>query len=376
MGKMLSRPMPGSNTVLTNRFFQVCFEPDDEGAGGQEPSFDFAAPTEALTLDKGARLLGDSLADDVPKGREREPNGRFKGAEKPAEDENKVVSLRPGQTDKAALDQKTEDPAPDENKAHSAEDDIEFEFEPEAEGKEPVRRKLSELVEAYEKASTLEKEIETLRSQASQVPAEYTAGLQQVVQDRGRYLQSLEYVAKLFNPAEPDPNLANPNHPNYDPQSYWAAKEAHDRSKTAIEQIRKEYEAEKAKQDEQTKLLLNAYMAREREALYKAWPEAKSPETAKQVAETLKRDYGFTDQEIAATSDHRMFLVVRDAMAFRASKAKEAEAVKVVRKLPKLVKGAARSTTDSKAAGRSQAMARLAETGSIHDAVKAIEGLI
>jgi hypothetical protein len=370
MGKMLSRPMPGSNTVLTNRFFQVCFEPDDEGAGGQEPSFDFAAPTEALSLDRGAQILGDSLADDVPKGREREPTtGRFKGGEKPAEDENKVVDLKTGKPPEKAEGQ-------EQTKAEAEDEDPEFEFEPEAEGKEPVRRRLSELVTAFEKAQTLEKEVEDLRGKASQVPTEYAEGLRQIVEDRGRYLQSLEYVSKLFNPVEPDPNLANPNHPNYDPQAYWAAKEAYDRSKTAVEQIRKEYEAEKAKQDEQTKLLLNAYMAREREALYKAWPEAKSPEVAKQVAETLKRDYGFTDQEIAATSDHRMFLVVRDAMAFRASKAKEAEAVKVVRKLPKLVKGAARSTTDSKAAGRSQAMARLAETGSIHDAVKAIEGLI
>jgi hypothetical protein len=359
------------NTVLTNRFFQVCFEPDDEGAGGgQEPAFDFANPTEALSLDRGAQILGDSLADDVPKGREREPNGRFKGAEKPAEDENKVVDLKTGKPPEKPEAQQ------EQAKAEAEDEDPEFEFEPEGEGKEPTRRKLSELVSAFEEAQTLKTEIETLRSQASQVPAEYTAGLQQIVEDRGRYLQALEYTAKLFNPIEPDPNLANPNHPNYDPNAYWAAKEAHDRSKAAIEQIRKEHETESAKQAEQQKMLLNAYLAREREALFKAWPEAKSPETAKKVSEALKSVYGFTDQEIKNTSDHRMFLVIRDALEFRASKAKEAAAVKVVRKLPKLVKGAARSTTDSKAAGRSQAMARLAESGSIHDAVKAIEGLI
>jgi hypothetical protein len=358
------------NTVLTNRFFQVCFEPDDEGAGGgQEPAFDFANPTEALSLDRGAQILGDSLADDVPKGREREPNGRFKGAEKPAEDENKVVDLKTGKPPEKPEAQQGQ------AKAEAEDEDPEFEFEPEAEGKEPVRRKLSELVTGFERAATLEKEIETLRSQASQVPAEYATGLQQIVEDRGRYLQSLEYVSKLFNPSEPDPNLANPNHPNYDPQAYWAAKEAHDRSKAAIEQIRKEYEAESAKQAEQSKVLMSAYLAREREALFKAWPEAKSPETAKKVSETLKSVYGFTDQEIANTSDHRMFLVIKDALEFRASKAKGAEAVKVVRKLPKLVKGAARSTTDSKAAGRSRAMDRLAQTGSIHDAVEAVKGL-
>lgn len=371
MGKMLSRPMPGSNTVLTNRFFQVCFEPDDEGAGGgQEPSFDFANPTEALSLDKGAQLLGDSL-DDAPKGRDRDPaTGRFKGGEKQAaEDENKVVDLKTGKPPEKPEGQ-------GQPKAEAEDEDPEFEFEPEAEGKEPVRRRLSELVTAFEKAQTLEREVEELRGKTSQVPTEYAEGLRQIVEDRGRYLQSLEHVSKLFNPAEPDPNLANPSHPNYDPQAYWAAKEAFDRSKTAVEQIRKEYEAEKAKQEEQHKLLLSTYLAREREALHKAWPELKSPEVAKKVTETLKRDYGFTDQEIAGTSDHRMFLVIRDAMEFRASKAKEAEAVKVVRKLPKLVKGAARSTTDTKAAGRSSAMAKLAETGSIHDAVKAVKGLL
>jgi len=363
----LARPAAGSNLVATNRFFQVCFKPEDEGAGGAaaEPAFDFAAPTEALSLDRGAQILGDSLKD---KPDNRDPaTGRFKGEQKEAEDPNKVVDLKTG---------KPPEKGEEQPKAEAEDDDPEFEFDPEEEGKEPTRRKLSELVAAFEEAQALKTEVETLRGQASQVPAEYTAGLQQVVQDRGRYLQGLEYVAKLFHPVEPDPNLANPNHPNYDPQSYWAAKEAHDRSKAAIEQIRKEYEAEKTKQDEQTKLLLNAYMAREREALYKAWPEAKSPETAKKVSEALKSVYGFTDQEIENTSDHRMFLVIRDALEFRASKAKEAEAVKVVRKLPKLVKGAARSTTDTKAAGRSAAMAKLAQTGSIHDAVKAVKGLI
>lgn len=358
----LARTVAGSNLVATNRFFQVCFKPEDEGAGGvSEPGFDFAAPTEALSLDKGAAILSESLKTEGA--RDREPNGRFKGTEKPVEEDPKVVDLKTGKPPVA------EDPA----KAEAEDEDPEFEFEPEAEGKEPTRRKLSELVTGFEKAATLEKEIETLRSQASSMPAEFTSGLQQIVQDRGRYLQSLEYVSKLFNPIEPDPNLANPNHPNYDPNSYWAAKEAHDRSKAAIAQIQQEYEAESSKQAEQQKILLNAYMAREREALFKAWPEAKNPETAKKVSAELKNVYGFSDEEIKNTSDHRMFLVIRDALEFRASKAKEAEAVKVVRKLPKLVKGAARSTTDSKAAGRSSAMAKLSQSGNIHDAVNVLK---
>jgi hypothetical protein len=349
---------------------------ETENSSGAEMAFDFDNPTEALSLDKAAQILGDSLKDDAPKGREREPNGQFAKRERQADDENKVVSLRPGQTDKAALDQKTEDPAPDAAKAEAEDEDPEFEFEPEAEGKEPVRRKLSELVEAYEKASTLEKEIETLRSQAGQVPEEYTTGLQETLQARATYIKGLEFVSKLFNPQPPNVAMLDQNSASYDPDGYRSAYQAYEQAKAAVERIRSEHEQLVKDQEAEQSALMKAHLAKEAAALHKAWPEIRSPEVAKQVAETLKRDYGFTDQEIAATSDHRMFLVIRDAMAFRASKAKEAEAVKVVRKLPKLVKGAARSTTDSKAAGRSQAMARLAESGSIHDAVKAIEGLI
>lgn len=121
---------------------------------------------------------------------------------------------------------------------------------------------------------------------------------------------------------------------------------------------------------------MDAYLSGEREQLYKAWPEVKTPETARKISADLKQNYGFSDQEIVNTTDHRMWLVVRDALEFRASKAKQAEAVKVVRGKPKLVKGAARSSTDSKAAGRSQAMAKLSQTGSIHDAVQAVKGQI
>lgn len=313
---------------------------DENQQTNDEPAFDFANPTEALTLDKGAQILGDSLKDDEPKGRDREPNGRFKGAEKATEgQDDKVVELKTGKPPVA------EEPV----KAEAEDDDPEFEFEPEAEGQEPVRRKLSELVSAFEKAQTLEKEVEELRTRSSEVPAEYTAAVQEILPKSAAYAKGLELISKLFNPTPPNQNLANPNHPDYDPQAYWQQQQAFEQNKQAIEKIKAEHEALTKEQAQHQQAAMNAYLAREQQALYKAWPEAKSPEVAKKVHETLKSTYGFTEQEINGTTDHRMFLVIRDAMEFRASKAKEAEHVKVVRKLPKLVKGAARSSTDSKA---------------------------
>jgi hypothetical protein len=340
---------------------------EEQQTPATEPTFDFANPTEALTLDSGAAVLAQSMRAE----RDRAPDGRFKGAEKAeteADPENKVVDLKTGKPP-----EKAEEPA----KAEADEDeDLEFEFPPEEDGKEPVRRKLSELVEGYDKASVLEKEVTELRSRANEVPVEYATGLEETVKARAQYMRSLEYVSKLFNPVAPNVAMLDPNHPNYDPDGYRAAYQAFEQSKKATEQIRADYETAAKEQREQQGVLLKAHLAKEQAALYKAWPEAKNPEVAKKVREDVARHYGFTDQEIGATTDHRMFLVLRDALELRASKAKQAEAVKVVRQKPKLVKGAARTTTDSKATGRSTAMRSLAQTGNARDAAAALKGLI
>lgn len=357
----------GSSAIPTNKFFQVCFAPEDEGAGGgAESAFNFAEPTEALTLDKGAAVLAQSMRSE----RDRDPaNGQFarKSDQGQVSDdpENKVVDLKTGKPPEA----KAEEPAKEED------EDPEFEISGE-EGKEPVRRKLSELWDSFDRATELEKEVETLRGQTSQMPAEIQTTLQQAVQERARYIQALEYTAKLFNPVPPDSNLSNPNHPNYNPDAFWAAQQQYEQSKAAIETIRAEHAAETKKQSEQQKALFDAYMAREQAALKQAWPESQNGETAEKVKSELKSIYGFTDQEIVNTTDHRMFLVVRDALELRALKAKQAEAVKVVRQKPKLVKGAARTTTDPKAAGRSNALRNLAQSGSVDHAVQALKGLI
>lgn len=351
--------------VLTNRFFQVCLEPDDEGAGGAEPGFDFAQPSEALNVAGGAAMLAKSMRAE----RERAADGTFAKSEQqtePVVDEtSKVVDLKTGKPPEKA----EQEPADED-------DDMEFEFAPEEEGKEPVRRKLSELVEGFEKAARLEAELSDVRAQSAHVPAEYTTAVQETVQARGNYLKSLELVARMFNPEPPSADLMNPSHPKYDPEAYYAAYQQFERSRDTVAALRKEHEATQREQQEQTGALLRAHLARESQALHKAWPEIKDKATAAKVSQDLQKVYGFSAEEVANSSDHRMLLVVRDALKLRALEAKQAEAVKVVRQKPKLVKGAARTTTDSKAAGRTMAMRNLAQTGSVAHAAAALKGLI
>lgn len=352
--------------VQTNRFFHVCLKPDDEGAGGDEPGFDFAQQTEPMSVGGAAAALAKSMrAEAQPR-----ENGKFSKAEQQAEpaieEPSKVVDLKTGKPPEKA---EQEQPAEDD-------DDMEFEFAPEEEGKEPVRRKLSELVEGFEKAARLEAELSDVRAQSAHVPAEYTTAVQETVQARGNYLKSLELVARMFNPEPPSADLINPSHPKYDPEAYYAAHQQFERARDTVAALKKDYEATQREQQEQQGALLRAHLARESQALHKAWPEIKDKATAAKVSQDLQKVYGFTAEEVANSSDHRMLLVVRDALKLRALEAKQAEAVKVVRQKPKLVKGAARTTTDTKAAGRSTAMRNLAQTGSIAHAAAALKGLI
>lgn len=360
----MDKPHPHlAGPLHTSRFFQVCFEPEDEGAGGPDTGFDFAAPTEALTLDRGAQILANSMNPE----RERAPNGQFSAKrDKEAEADPKVVDLKTGK------------PAqPDDAVKAEADEDEDPEFEiPGEEGAEPVRRKLSELWDRFDKAADLEKEVETLREQSGRAPAEYTQGLQEVVAARSNYLQGLELVTRMLNPQPPPVQMLDPSHQAYDPDGYRTAYSQYELGRGAVERLRVEREALAKQQHLEQDTLVRAYLARERESLHKAWPEAKDPAIAAQFRTDLKKIYGFNDQEIEATTDHRMFLVVRDALKLRALEAKQAEAVKVVRQKPKLVKGAARTTTDPKAAGRSTAMRSLAQSGSVNDAVQALKGLI
>lgn len=320
-----------------------------------------------LSMDNAAALMGKALNP----GPDRGTNGQFQAktpAEEAPKDETKVVDLKTG---KPAESAKTEAPAEED-------DDPEFEIAAEEEGKEPVRRKLSQLWEGFERAEKLSKELEEVKTSAQRIPAEYTTQLEETVKTRGDYIKGLEAIARMIQPQRPSLEMLNPNSDKYDPDSYYHLARKFDADTEHLRRARAGIEEENKRQLADTEVLTKAQSARELEKLKAAWPEFDKDQKVRQtVVKEMAETYGFTLDEINAISDHRHLLVVRDAMELRALKAKQADAVKVVRAKPKLVKGAARSsTTDSKAAARSNAMAELQATGSMAAAAKALAGLI
>jgi hypothetical protein len=81
------------------------------------------------------------------------------------------------------------------------------------------------------------------------------------------------------------------------------------------------------------------------------------------------QSYGFKDQEIGQIYDHRIVMLVNDAMKYRNfQKAKPNLASKMQKPGKVLSSGVKKSKTDENFAKRREKLGRLKKTGSIHDA--------
>lgn len=90
---------------------------------------------------------------------------------------------------KGVAEEKVAEPAK-EAAPPAAEEDEDLEFElPAEEGKEPVRRKLSELWDGYDQSEKLKAEIEQLKSRSATVEPEVASALKDVVAERAKYMQ-------------------------------------------------------------------------------------------------------------------------------------------------------------------------------------------
>jgi hypothetical protein len=115
----------------------------------------------------------------------------------------------------------------------------------------------------------------------------------------------------------------------------------------------------------------------EQTRLMAAIPELSDPKKAQAFAGEINaslKDYGFAANEINSVVDHRMILVLRDAMKYRAGEAARAKAAtKVVQTPGKVVRPGSGTPSKSKSEG----LINTARTaGNLHDQAKAIAALL
>lgn len=168
-------------------------------------------------------------------------------------------------------------------------------------------------------------EFETQRSQFQQWAAQQAQHAQLFAQIGPKAIELLEANMPKVLPMPPA-ELLNENFLEYQRQM-----DAHNRSKADVEtkqqelgQMRHAAALQQRQSEQERQEAHKAYVENEKQALLKKMPDLRDPAKAKQFAadyvETAKA-YGFSEQEASGVADHRLFALVKDAMAYRKLKA-------------------------------------------------------
>jgi hypothetical protein len=214
------------------------------------------------------------------------------------------------------------------------------------------------------------KERETLASQKAEVE-QYARTLQE---QRDLVLQA----AQQFLPQPPDRSLLDRNSPNFDPITYAALKaeyddrigvinNLHNASKSDLDRAAKE----QAGQSEATR-------KQEVELLLKAMPDLAKPEVQKKFwadsVETMA-EYGFSQEEMNNSLDHRVYRIFRDLTAYRKARSRIPAVKEEVQSKPVLT-GKKRMDPKAKSSREHQARSeQLRKTGSFDAGVSALMDL-
>ena len=295
----------------------------------------------------------DVPADDRPQGATT-AGDETAGNETPVEGDETVVGEE--QDAAAGEDEPGEQPAGEDEDAKPPDDDVEVELT------DGSKVKLSEVEQGYmRQADYTQKTQEVARDREAltQLTQQYQ---QRVAEQNALQEKLLEYVGTLI-PPEPDLSLAHT-----DPSTFQYQKALREQAigevQNLVALVNQSDQASAAAQTEQAEVLKQ----REEDALLREFPQLRDTEKRarfdKGFLDTAK-SFGFTDQEIDSTFDHRVKKLVYFAhIGMNARKNQKNAQRRVVRKAA-AGKGRAAVSPQRNAA----AMNRLRKSGSIDDAL-------
>ena len=147
-----------------------------------------------------------------------------------------------------------------------------------------------------------------------------------------------------------------------------------------LREQQKQLDGMKSKAQEAYRNQYDEYVTAQRDLAAAKIPEYSDPNKTdkfKTDMRTTLRGYGFNDGEIGSLADHRMLMVIRDAMSYKSVKDKRPLAQKKVANAPKVVKsGVAKSSLSSGREDIRNKIGRLKKTGHIKDAQSALLDMI
>lgn len=210
-------------------------------------------------------------------------------------------------------------------------------------------------------ATEAKKQAENLKVQVEQ---ELNTGRQNLVK------AFAAFESMMFQPqvSQPDPNLQRTNPTQYLLQmEAWRADQAELQAKRGkVQQAVTLFQKQQQAQEQQMRV-------EAAQKLVEAMPVLRDPVKGQEIQQMLvegARSYGFQDAELAQVMDHRMFLVLADAAAYRKLKAKgQAVPQQPSKTAPIMRPGATRAVAAATAQARKQkaALETARKSGSVED---------
>ena len=228
---------------------------------------------------------------------------------------------------------------------------------------------LEQLKQGYSGQSTINKrfqEIAQIRKDLEQKTSEVLQREQAV-----NYLYNQSQQQGFMSPPKlPDHNLAES-----DPVLYMEQRAKYDADMQSYQQQQVQMQQIQLQQEQQAEEQHQAFVREQGEIIKNKIPELADPAKSTNHWQSLMnsaKEYGFTDQEIAATADARYIEMANDAMKYRRIVANRKKAEAKGKKAKPVVKAGAKKVADPQGTQMRKQQQRLQKSGRIEDAIDLI----
>lgn len=186
--------------------------------------------------------------------------------------------------------------------------------------------------------------------------------------------ETIAAVVDAFMPKPPDPSMIQSDFIGYQMQ-----KDAYERQTQMVNRLIGDHQQMQARQQQEQAAQTEQTRKTEAQKLLEKAPELAKPEVYQQFwsdAMELAASVGITAEELGGLGDHRQYLVLKDAIAYRRLKAKNAEAKAKTAGKPAVLQGSNRRSPESvRQQSSNAALERLNKTGSVKDGIAALIAL-
>ena len=268
-----------------------------------------------------------------------------------------------------------EDAADDEESDEESEEDVDEDQEDEpqrftvkVDGKE-VEVTIDELKQGYSRTEDYTRKTQALAQERKAAQAE----LEQVRTERQQYAQLLGALQQQLTQAEAPQDMDALY--ESDPIEWMRQRELMRDRQERQQAIQAEQQRLMREQQVEQQRQMQEFLEGQKNALIQAVPELRDPQFA--TAEKNRwveagKSIGFTDQELAGITDHRVLLALKAIADYNGIKAKRQQ-IKPVQPSKKVVKPGSTSNVSQKSSSVKKSQQRLRSSGNVRDAASLIE---